>query len=313
MSSPVPELPAYPDEAIRALSPAQLLSLIIGNEDRVPRNVIDECARRGEEMVQTLQPLVEDGRYWSDEAEPGEWWALLHSAMILGLIPGERSGLLLVQFMRRMADEEDENLQEWLADYWPALFRNKPASVFPALRVIAEDRSLDWDARFNAIEPIVYGSQALGPDALSAALAWIAGMAGNEEEDWDFRLFAAVPLLDFPQPEYRPLLDDLSRRQKRPDVVFTEDDVRDAYSEGRDRSQREHRDNPWREFYAPVAIERRQERWAEEEGGIEEEEEQVPGEVVLPYVRATAKTGRNDPCPCGSGRKYKRCCLLNEG
>lgn len=23
----------------------------------------------------------------------------------------------------------------------------------------------------------------------------------------------------------------------------------------------------------------------------------------------TAKIGRNDPCPCGSGRKYKRCCL----
>ncbi len=21
------------------------------------------------------------------------------------------------------------------------------------------------------------------------------------------------------------------------------------------------------------------------------------------------KTGRNDPCPCGSGKKYKRCCL----
>lgn len=21
------------------------------------------------------------------------------------------------------------------------------------------------------------------------------------------------------------------------------------------------------------------------------------------------KTGRNDPCPCGSGRKYKHCCM----
>jgi preprotein translocase subunit SecA len=21
------------------------------------------------------------------------------------------------------------------------------------------------------------------------------------------------------------------------------------------------------------------------------------------------KTGRNDPCPCGSGKKYKRCCI----
>jgi hypothetical protein len=26
----------------------------------------------------------------------------------------------------------------------------------------------------------------------------------------------------------------------------------------------------------------------------------------------SAKTGRNDPCPCGSGNKYKRCCLLRE-
>src|SRR6202021_1041552 len=23
------------------------------------------------------------------------------------------------------------------------------------------------------------------------------------------------------------------------------------------------------------------------------------------------KTGRNDPCPCGSGKKYKHCCLAN--
>jgi uncharacterized protein len=36
----------------------------------------------------------------------------------------------------------------------------------------------------------------------------------------------------------------------------------------------------------------------------------------LPYAggraaearRPDRKTGRNDPCPCGSGKKYKRCC-----
>ncbi|MGB1398058.1 MAG: SEC-C metal-binding domain-containing protein, partial [Planctomycetota bacterium] len=26
-------------------------------------------------------------------------------------------------------------------------------------------------------------------------------------------------------------------------------------------------------------------------------------------TRAAAKIGRNDPCPCGSGKKYKKCCL----
>jgi preprotein translocase subunit SecA len=28
--------------------------------------------------------------------------------------------------------------------------------------------------------------------------------------------------------------------------------------------------------------------------------------------REAAKVGRNDPCPCGSGKKYKRCCGLNQ-
>ena len=27
------------------------------------------------------------------------------------------------------------------------------------------------------------------------------------------------------------------------------------------------------------------------------------------YVRAGKKIGRNDPCPCGSGKKYKQCCM----
>lgn len=34
--------------------------------------------------------------------------------------------------------------------------------------------------------------------------------------------------------------------------------------------------------------------------------------VQQPYVRAAAKIGRNDPCPCGSGKKYKKCCGRNE-
>jgi preprotein translocase subunit SecA len=29
------------------------------------------------------------------------------------------------------------------------------------------------------------------------------------------------------------------------------------------------------------------------------------------FVRSTTKVGRNDPCPCGSGKKYKNCGLLN--
>jgi preprotein translocase subunit SecA len=38
-----------------------------------------------------------------------------------------------------------------------------------------------------------------------------------------------------------------------------------------------------------------------------ESEEGFAGEPVAPFVREGQKVGRNDPCPCGSGRKYKHC------
>ncbi len=41
----------------------------------------------------------------------------------------------------------------------------------------------------------------------------------------------------------------------------------------------------------------------------ETEREKAPAAKVEPY-HAQTKVGRNDPCPCGSKKKYKKCCLL---
>ena len=36
----------------------------------------------------------------------------------------------------------------------------------------------------------------------------------------------------------------------------------------------------------------------------------VDGDVkAQPIPAAASKVGRNEPCPCGSGKKYKKCCL----
>ncbi|NLF08441.1 MAG: hypothetical protein GX594_10750 [Pirellulaceae bacterium] len=32
-----------------------------------------------------------------------------------------------------------------------------------------------------------------------------------------------------------------------------------------------------------------------------------------PIRREQALVGRNDPCPCGSGKKFKKCCLKKQG
>jgi hypothetical protein len=37
------------------------------------------------------------------------------------------------------------------------------------------------------------------------------------------------------------------------------------------------------------------------------------GRHPTPEERARRKVGRNDPCPCGSGKKFKKCCEWRAG
>ena len=38
-----------------------------------------------------------------------------------------------------------------------------------------------------------------------------------------------------------------------------------------------------------------------------------PVKIKAGVHKKNEKVGRNDPCPCGSGKKYKKCCGRNEG
>ena len=47
------------------------------------------------------------------------------------------------------------------------------------------------------------------------------------------------------------------------------------------------------------------------ENSVEQQQTNEPGQekrAVAPIVNADPKVGRNDACPCGSGKKYKKCC-----
>lgn len=43
-----------------------------------------------------------------------------------------------------------------------------------------------------------------------------------------------------------------------------------------------------------------------------ENKEEIAIESNVPFRHTTAKVGRNDPCPCGSGKKFKKCHLNGE-
>ena len=300
-------LPAYPDESLAGYSAAELLQLLVRDRDRVRRNVIDECARRGDEMLDVLSGVLGDERYWTAEPAMGEWWLLLHAVMILGVMQSERAGSLLTRFARRLAQDDDELLQSWVTGTWHVLFRNKPPSVMSELRKLAQDEDLNGQFRADAAK--AYVSLAMGIDgtALEDALRWIADIAFDQSTDAAVRQLMGDILLDFPRPEYRSSLEALAREESDDFPLFYEEDIELAYTLPlHDSPAWEIDDDPW-SFYSPDAIVERQDR------GERKDARSDSANFVHPpaeqYVRAGPKVGRNDPCPCGSGKKYKKCCL----
>jgi hypothetical protein len=321
--SDTPPLQHLENDVLTALSESELIGMMIDGEDQVPRTVIDECARRGGVMVEALREVLAQGRGWAfdedadiDDAEAnlGEWWLLHHAAMILGLMPEESAGLLLADYMRRIDEELDDNLQDWLSGRWPALFRNKPASVLPALRAVCDDPALDSYTRIEALEALLARAELEGASSLDAAIDRAAALAADENEDEECRLLAGNALLSFAAPRHRKLLDTLAAGQSGPVAIFSATEVEEAYAKGGLERAGDRYSDPWA-FYTPEQAEERRLRWLDEDededDGADDELDDPHDAMPLPetFVRQGPKLGRNDPCPCGSGKKYKKCCL----
>jgi hypothetical protein len=75
------------------------------------------------------------------------------------------------------------------------------------------------------------------------------------------------------------------------------------------REEGEHDTEANKEFYA-----KRHPEFAEFVDLLEEKAKQAREEDDLDEpIAAPRKVGRNDPCPCGSGKKFKKCCLKKQG
>ena len=310
-ASELPTLPGYSEDALAGMDEQGLFALVTGNDDRLPLEVVHACASRKEAMVPLLRQHLENDSNRGNEVSDGDWWGLLHAVFILGLIPGEASATALLEGFRRITFDSNNNLTDWLSSYWPALCRNKTAYTTDCMRQIAEDHQLDWYPRSQAVECVVADAGDRGPAQLEEAIDWLATLCVDESQDPEFRVMAGHTLLDHPRERHRQVMEQLVELQD-PDPwlgnAYNRDDIDRSFSRG-DKQERKRFDNPWR-FYDPVEIQRRQQRWLKED--LEQEQkrfDQGNWRPVETYVRQQPKIGRNDPCPCGSGKKYKKCCM----
>ena len=321
------ELPQYPEGLLRRFDELMLVDVMIDDEDRVPRNFIDECARRGSALLDEFESLLESPLSWASDRPTGEWWLILHMIHILGLMPGERAGQMLKRAMMRLAidDDEDDTLGKWVSGHWPALFANKPHELIESMEDDVRNRNHPPYLRTDMFSVLLSQAHRDASPRLESLLDLAASLAAEEDEYEAVRELLLLELLQFPRERHRALLETYAREHaKELGTMFDFEEVAQAFAKGSDDPEWTRLADPWR-FYAPDEIAARQQRWlTEPQPGQHEDsfDDLLLDDFALddpdarpspPYVRAGPKVSRNDPCPCGSGRKYKKCCLRKSG
>lgn len=181
--------------------------------------------------------------------------------------------------------------------------------------MISLDRTSDWFERSHAIDGLA-AITISNPDLEEEIFRFIGSIFTDKYEERDVREAAGNVLLDFKREEYKDALlafgqeeDDLHSKDFFYTASFVKSDVLEAFGPG--EKDLWHYTRDWLEFYDEKEIRKRQERW-EREDREHIEREMKEKEKLLhpgsPFVHKSPKTGRNEPCPCGSGKKYKKCC-----
>jgi hypothetical protein len=305
------------------LSPAELWEKLVAHSGRIDRNEEvfgDDAENTSKNLMEALARNPESAQWaWAALSERKGWTYLAQNAMrLLGRMRYRPAAGMIVGAL-------DEDELEYIADDAAiALIEIGGADV---VRLVHERYpKLKW-GRISALDVLrgikLPQSEAALTDLLmleaDASLrtriaSALCGIAASEpramekirdmlsKNEWDRTLLEldaeAVALFTmvgygFPElPAWRAALDDEPARKKAVGAAHQQwfNNISNKKSEARTvfAEQAENQEDFTWDTEPPAAPRQR--------------------DVVNPIRRSEPKVGRNDPCPCGSGKKYKKCC-----
>lgn len=299
-------MPSLSNRRIYAAADAEsLVRLLLEAGQRLPPRLRERILEFGPEVVPPLIALAEDEALAHEDA-PGEGFAPVHAMELLGELGAAEAA---EPMLRALAEEEPGT---WLHDTARgALPKLGAAIIEPALA-----------AHAAATDPLVRLS----------IRGVLANLGIRDERIYDLLVEAlqrdlmdgitAMHLADYGDPHALPLLtraldlyefSDREELMENQAVVELEDAIQRLGGELTPEQQEKVRrimkqDRPQRERFLALldtAV-----------GRMDLETSPVRGARALATEsrppRTVEKVGRNAPCPCGSGLKYKKCCLGKE-
>ncbi len=255
-----------------ALADDVLVNLLLTQGDQLSRDVISEIVRRGHALVDPLTWLVMDSQTW--RAEPPAQWAPIHATFALGAIGGENTLLGLLT----AAEHAEASGCEPVIAALPSIFGRFGAGARPYLFERLRDHGRRPGFRALIAQSLAATTQRdpQGADAVFAELSSVSTEIGNAALNEAIeRGLAAV------------------RRTLAGDGA-------DGFASDQDWLAR---------YPSEDVVGRRPEDAVDRDTEVDLGEDEWEPEPIAQVIRRRPKIGRNASCHCGSGKKYKKCCL----
>lgn len=312
--SPAPKnriLPEFQHPAIEALYEYDF---------SLPADIIAEfLALPRETLVQDLESILRDAidnhAFYALELEEGalDWEQLFfpsHAIGFLGEIKAANSLPLVLEFLSSHPDA----LEFWfgdtiISDLWTPLYQlieSQPSAVLPwmlSAGIPAESR----EAVANAVARIAVHQPERRPEVLAWFRHVLEALLASPPSDniLDTRLTSSMLglLMDLGAPEFIPLATALCEKKYIAHTMIGEPE--DILKE---------LENPGEGLLSDPILPIDRRYHAALTPPTPNKPTNDPTASILNFPTPTQaiaapKVGRNDPCPCGSGKKYKKCCL----
>jgi len=272
----------------------------------IPEDLPEAIIARGDSLVEPLGRMLLDERNRAEDATEEQAWSRNHAFILLGLIGSPKAAPALLDYFR--TEIWDDALTE---DGAQVLGRLGPGAIDPVIDYIGE-RERDSILRGVAAAGLVNIGY-FHPDARERVVAFFkeALVRADKEEDpaLSTGLVSAAACIDDPNV------------QEQIDLAFEREAVDHSVIDERDVKRIRTSEAPWtehapeknlmhyfsREFFDSCKRAREREKaWREKHEASSQVFSHYPNTT---HEKDALKIGRNEPCHCGSGKKYKKCCL----
>src|SRR5262245_2892895 len=298
------------------MTTAELIDLLFKEEDRVTEKHIEELVVRGEDAAERLRQILGNEDYWY-EGQGGDHYIVVHALTVLGTMRDEKSLPLMLEMLEHSYFANHDASNEV---YPPVLAQFGESAVERFIKYIRDLRGAHRDNQdyahcrhdvAAALTRIAIEREAVRPRVRDFLLELYLDSA---EDDFVFLSFsAAYPFLLARERGIQALKEAYDRRAIAPSITGS---YRDMIAGINSPASGFYHDlqTDLLDFYLPNQMEIRAKLradaaeqklyWGFDDGSIPQ------GYTVAERgnVIRTEKVGRNDPCPCGSGKKYKKCC-----